>query len=113
MTLEARLFEEGSDQVSTVDLASVAGPVGDHSLLWVDTSPDDESLSRLEALGIAEAARELTAAHEREITFQGDTIRLSVLGLQGEADRLAPSPLDARAGAKHRGLDPRRAGPRP
>lgn len=92
MTIEARLFEEGSDHAEAVELAAVTS-VGDRSLLWVDMSPDDASLSELEGLGLAEAARELAAARDHAIAFYGDTIRLTVFGLQEGAQGLAPSRL--------------------
>ena len=93
MTLVARLFKEGSEEVTTVDRLEDIGQVPDHSLLWVDTSLDEESASRLEGLDLAEAARDVIEARRRDIAFYGDTIRLSVTAVQGEPDRPAPARL--------------------
>jgi magnesium transporter len=91
--LEARLYEEGSDQVAKVQLDSVKVPVEDRSLLWVDASSDETALAQLERIGSQDAARELVDARDRDIAFHGESVRLSVFGLSAATDELAPTRL--------------------
>jgi magnesium transporter len=88
MAVGARLYAEGSEEVEEVDVSSVAAAVADHSLLWVDMQPDEESLAWLEGVGLREAAGDLGDSQRRDIAFRGDTIRLSVVAIQEASGEL-------------------------